>query len=423
MTTTTPSPTWQDALRRVRELSSQSRISDQEWQSLAAWLLETEFDGTSFLAGEAAALLISELAPEHVKENILEKTIEADGWPLYWRLLIQDESHSSRSDTIERCKASPIALLRLRGFSSNRPSLLVPRDWQAAIKRFEEWRSAVTLSTSQWNSLIEWLMSSSFGDKSYMAGELGAQLIRDLGSDEVLDQFLTLSSDDSWVIHFQNIAARGRQHPRRLSLLAQACLDSNWIVYSYAQSESRGFTFSQPWFKEMKQRMLPIAEQVRQTILHYETRLGADVEINLLSLGEDGWCDEWDRCRVVKAWLEYSGTTSLGPVSDELQTVMGKGLVTVRSKALSTQFSEAVASFGIQHILVMKMTISSQLESAHLPWESLILVQFLSETVRQQESFIREVVFELMVCLNALFAQVEHAGLGVDSAQLSDTES
>ena len=126
MTTTTHPPSWQDALRRVRQLSSQSHISDPEWQSLAAWLLETEFDGTSFLAGEAAALLISELAPEHVKEIILDKTQEADGWPLYWRLLIQEESHPSRSDTIERCKASPIELIRQRGIHSNRPSPSIP---------------------------------------------------------------------------------------------------------------------------------------------------------------------------------------------------------------------------------------------------------------------------------------------------------
>lgn len=113
---------------------------------------------------------------------------------------------------------------------------LIPSEWQLAIQQLDEWRHGTPLTTQQWDVMVNWLTQSSFGDKSYMAGELGAQLIHDLGSNEVLDQFLSRMSDDSWVIHFQNIAANGRQHSRRSALIAIACEDSNWVVQSYAIS-------------------------------------------------------------------------------------------------------------------------------------------------------------------------------------------
>lgn len=113
---------------------------------------------------------------------------------------------------------------------------LIPSEWQLAIQRLEVWRQAAPLTMHQWNILVDWLTHSSFGEKSYMAGELGAQLIHDFSSDTVLDQFLSLSSHNSWVIHFQNIAASGRQHPRRSLLLTRASQDAHLVVRSYARS-------------------------------------------------------------------------------------------------------------------------------------------------------------------------------------------
>ena len=114
-TTSTLIPPWQIAIQRVRELRSQPQVSDSDLENLATWLMETDFNETSFLAGEAAALLISESAPDSVIDAMLSKTMEASGWHLYWRLMIQRESDPARHETIERCMASQISLIRQKG--------------------------------------------------------------------------------------------------------------------------------------------------------------------------------------------------------------------------------------------------------------------------------------------------------------------
>jgi hypothetical protein len=106
---------WQGALRHVHGLTARSEISDLEWDELTAWLLESEFDGTSFLAGEAAALLIRDRAPAHVKEQFELLTHRAEGRPLYWKLIVQPEDHPNRLHTIEKCCVSTILLIRQRG--------------------------------------------------------------------------------------------------------------------------------------------------------------------------------------------------------------------------------------------------------------------------------------------------------------------
>lgn len=112
---------------------------------------------------------------------------------------------------------------------------IIPQEWSQAIDLLEQWRSA-EITHPQWDALVDWLLQSPFGDKSYMAGEIGSQLIRDLAPDDVLDQFVTASSPSSWVVHFKNIASVGRQHPLRLSLLSCASQDSNLVVNSFARS-------------------------------------------------------------------------------------------------------------------------------------------------------------------------------------------
>ena len=113
---------------------------------------------------------------------------------------------------------------------------MIPSEWQLAIQRLEDWRHEAPLTSAQWESLVNWLLLSSFGDKSYMAGEVGAQLIRDSATDNVLDRFMTATSLSLWVIHFKNIASVGRQHPLRSSLLTRASRESNLEVKTFAQS-------------------------------------------------------------------------------------------------------------------------------------------------------------------------------------------
>lgn len=116
---------WQDALRHIRDLASHREISDSEWGVIAGWLLESEFDGTSFLAGEAAALLIRDRAPGHVKAQLDLATEDAEGWPLYWRLIILPEAHPNRFQMIEKCCMSPILLVQQRGVIAMRSQPVV----------------------------------------------------------------------------------------------------------------------------------------------------------------------------------------------------------------------------------------------------------------------------------------------------------
>ena len=122
MSTALKIPDWQQQLRRIRELRAAASISDADWQSLADWLVDTRFDETSFVAGEATALLLSEQAPDQIKCDVLERTAEADGWSLYWRLFIQDASDPDRIHTVELCQQSPIALIRIRGIQQSTES-------------------------------------------------------------------------------------------------------------------------------------------------------------------------------------------------------------------------------------------------------------------------------------------------------------
>ncbi len=111
---------WQDALRYIRELAARREITDSEWVEIITWLLESEFDGTSFLAGEAASLLIRDRASARVTDEIDRMTEIAEGWPLYWRLIILPEDHRNRLQTIEKCCASPILLIQQRGMIAMR---------------------------------------------------------------------------------------------------------------------------------------------------------------------------------------------------------------------------------------------------------------------------------------------------------------
>lgn len=112
----------------------------------------------------------------------------------------------------------------------------IPEDWQVAFDQLLEWERSATITDEQWTALTDWLLNSPFGDKSFMAGELGARLMSERATDEVLDRFVSAPAKDSWVLHFQNVAAVGRNHPNEATLLEKARRDSNLIVRSFAIS-------------------------------------------------------------------------------------------------------------------------------------------------------------------------------------------
>lgn len=67
--TTSISRDWSQALQEFWELAAQSRISEVEWERIVDWISSTTFDGRNFAAGELAATLLRDRAPEAVRSR------------------------------------------------------------------------------------------------------------------------------------------------------------------------------------------------------------------------------------------------------------------------------------------------------------------------------------------------------------------
>jgi len=65
---------WIDAATLLADLRSKPFLMEDEWDDVVRWVSATRFDSRSYLAGEVAAGLIRDRAPEAVKARFLTAT-------------------------------------------------------------------------------------------------------------------------------------------------------------------------------------------------------------------------------------------------------------------------------------------------------------------------------------------------------------
>ena len=88
-----------------------------------------------------------------------------------------------------------------------KPVTAIPKDWLKAASFLVDLRHPDTppLTEDEWQVVIDWLAATTFDDRSYLAGEVGAGLIRDLAPQHVKERVPFTDSTDRWQQHFQKI--------------------------------------------------------------------------------------------------------------------------------------------------------------------------------------------------------------------------
>ena len=106
---------WQQAIILVQELRRRGSVDGQEWEDLTDFLVHTEFDERSFLAGEEVAMFIRDLAPESVKERVVREALQQEEWGPYWSMIVLAEDHPEWLTAVEKASRSSIYLVRCKG--------------------------------------------------------------------------------------------------------------------------------------------------------------------------------------------------------------------------------------------------------------------------------------------------------------------
>jgi hypothetical protein len=57
-------------------------------------------------------------------------------------------------------------------------SFSIPDDWPSAIRLFWDLEEAESITTAQWEVILDWLFTTEFDDRSFVAGQQAARLIQ-----------------------------------------------------------------------------------------------------------------------------------------------------------------------------------------------------------------------------------------------------
>lgn len=68
---------WPQAIRLFWDLQEAETVSLSQWETILEWLFTTNFDDRSFVAGQQAARLIQQKAPQAIKDRIADRAIQA----------------------------------------------------------------------------------------------------------------------------------------------------------------------------------------------------------------------------------------------------------------------------------------------------------------------------------------------------------
>jgi hypothetical protein len=115
--------------------------------------------------------------------------------------------------------------------------------WTAALNMLLELQSRPA-SEPDWEQVIEMLVAGEFDQRSFVVGELAAEILRDKAPESVRSQFLAhvTQSNDDWLTHFGIVCLRDEELPNWRHLIDTACQSGTWTIRSYAQARRQDVT-------------------------------------------------------------------------------------------------------------------------------------------------------------------------------------
>ncbi len=84
---------------------------------------------------------------------------------------------------------------------------LVPTEWLKASFYFAGLRDRLPLDDDEWHDVAEWLIATDFDDRSYLAAEVAAGLVRDFGTESFKVELADRLPIDRWHQHVRRIIA------------------------------------------------------------------------------------------------------------------------------------------------------------------------------------------------------------------------
>ena len=83
----------------------------------------------------------------------------------------------------------------------------LPNRWIDAANLLTDLRRRQPLQVGEWEVIVNWLLTTEFDDRSYLAGEVGAGLIRDFAPSVIKERIRSVPPSNRWLGHFQSIIA------------------------------------------------------------------------------------------------------------------------------------------------------------------------------------------------------------------------
>jgi hypothetical protein len=90
--------------------------------------------------------------------------------------------------------------------STTKPApLVVPEDWPNATLFFSQLRHRADLGDEEWRAVVDWLLSTDFDERNYLAGEAAAGLIHEAAPIELRRLVLDAVPQTPWALRWQKI--------------------------------------------------------------------------------------------------------------------------------------------------------------------------------------------------------------------------
>jgi hypothetical protein len=116
----------------------------------------------------------------------------------------------------------------------------IPPEWTQAVHSLWEIGDSENIAAAQWDEIVKWLVSTTFDDRSFAAGEAAAVLIRDQAPPEVRARIWEhAQTADEWLLHFCVIALEKDRDTRYRELLRRAAQSSCLVARISAQAMQR----------------------------------------------------------------------------------------------------------------------------------------------------------------------------------------
>lgn len=107
--------------------------------------------------------------------------------------------------------------------TSAQPVIDIPSEWPRAVRVFRNLEESEGITAAQWDAIVNWLVSTEFDDRSYVAGEAAALLIRDRAPAHVRVQLRGhCETAEDWLLHLLTIALERDQDEQYVDLLKRA---------------------------------------------------------------------------------------------------------------------------------------------------------------------------------------------------------